>query len=164
MHSYLEGTILEVMASSDNVVRGGLSRKHIDVDELLRVIDPAARFGLLNKSSPGAQPGIETWPCPVEDFALERIRLNSALPLLMPIDGPEIALCVEGSATLTAPGADLTHFPLRMERKELQLRRGSSAFLGASCGSYDIRGRGTLYRVRYPGAAGRPRETARRER
>lgn len=164
MHSYLEGTILEVMASSDNVVRGGLSRKHIDVDELLRVIDPAARFGFLNKSSPAARPDIETWPCPVEDFALERIRLDSEPPLLMPIDGPEIVLCVEGSATLTAPGAGLTDFPIKMERKELQLRRGGSAFLGASCGSCDIRGSGTLYRVWYPGATGTSAETARRDR
>jgi mannose-6-phosphate isomerase len=164
MHSYLEGTILEVMASSDNVVRGGLSPKHIDVDELLRVVDPAARFGLLDTSSPGARPGIETWPCPVEDFALERIRLDSKTPPLMPIDGPEILLCIEGSATLTAPGAGLANLSMKMERKELQLRRGGSAFLGASCGSCAIKGRGTLYRVRYPGAAGRPRETARRGR
>lgn len=152
MHSYLEGTILEVMASSDNVVRGGLTAKHIDVDELLRVVDPGARFGLWSKARPGALPNIETWPCPAEEFALERLRPDSGNLLSITSGGPEILFCAEGSALLAAVGASSAKAPEEGTGKEVHLRRGSSAFLGASCRSYALRGPGTVYRVLYPGS------------
>ncbi|MDX9784125.1 MAG: mannose-6-phosphate isomerase, class I [Spirochaetia bacterium] len=163
LHSYVEGTILEVMASSDNVVRGGLSPKHIDKEELLRVVDPEARALLLDKVTQSPAPGIslhdagptiETWPCPAEEFVLERIRPESRTRLVLFGGGPEILLCTEGAVRVTASEDDPTKVQNTMQKKELCLARGGSAFIGASCTRYEIDGSGTVYRVRYPGHDG----------
>ncbi|GAB3850368.1 hypothetical protein GCM10029963_36480 [Micromonospora andamanensis] len=75
LHAYLRGTGVEVMAASDNVLRGGLTPKHVDVAELLRVL----RFEVLDQ--PVVAPrevadGVVTWPVPVDDFALHRVTVG----------------------------------------------------------------------------------------
>ena len=77
LHAYLRGVGVEVMAASDNVLRGGLTPKRVDVAELLRVL----RFEVL--AEPVVKPvrvasGVVTWPVPVDDFALHHVRLGSA--------------------------------------------------------------------------------------
>lgn len=168
LHSYLEGTILEVMASSDNVVRGGLSPKHIEKEELLRVVDPDAQPVLLENKPSSKVPDItlsgmatnfETWPCPAEEFALERICPDSGARFARDVDGPEILFCTEGSIIISAFEAGHMESPGSAARKELHIGRGGSAFLGASCSRYEITGFGTVYRVRYPGPGGTRIET-----
>ncbi|GIF77591.1 mannose-6-phosphate isomerase, class I [Asanoa siamensis] len=95
LHSYLSGTGVEIMAASDNVLRGGLTPKRVDVAELLQVL----RFEVL--ADPVVKPvevapGISTWPVPVDDFALHRITSPTQLTL----DGPVLALCVAGEVTI----------------------------------------------------------------
>jgi mannose-6-phosphate isomerase len=107
IHAYLSGVGIELMASSDNVLRGGLTQKHIDVPELLRVLDfrPTAVPYLPPAS---VVPGIEVFAPGVPDFALTVIDLRAAggvaaLRRRGDLGGGAIALCVSGSAELSGP-------------------------------------------------------------
>ncbi|MFE9688689.1 mannose-6-phosphate isomerase, class I [Micromonospora sp. NPDC005806] len=96
LHAYLRGTGVEIMAASDNVLRGGLTPKRVDVDELLRVL----RFEVLDepvvRAAPVA-PGVVTWPVPVEDFALHRVEVAAGGPeVRLALPGPRVVLCRAG--------------------------------------------------------------------
>jgi mannose-6-phosphate isomerase len=95
-HAYLRGVGVEIMASSDNVLRGGLTPKRVDADELLRVLrfdgGPAEPF----EPDRGA-PGVLTWRPPVREFALSRVEL--AGDLVLPGAGPRIVFCYSGAVT-----------------------------------------------------------------
>ncbi len=94
LHAYLHGTGVEVMAASDNVLRGGLTPKHVDVPELLRVlrfevqVDPVVRPRQV-------APGLVTWPTPVDDFVLYRAKPAGGR-ITLPGHGPRIVLCLRG--------------------------------------------------------------------
>lgn len=95
LHAYLGGAGVELMAASDNVLRGGLTRKHVDVAELLRVL----RFEVLD--DPVVPPvkvatGVVTWPVPVDDFALHRVRVDESAPIRLEAPGPRLVLCTAG--------------------------------------------------------------------
>ncbi|TDB73022.1 mannose-6-phosphate isomerase, class I [Micromonospora sp. KC721] len=96
LHAYLRGTGVEVMAASDNVLRGGLTPKHVDVDELLRVL----RFEVLTDPVVRARavaPGVVCWPVPVDDFALHRVTVDEGTPQVrLPLPGPRVVLCRAG--------------------------------------------------------------------
>jgi mannose-6-phosphate isomerase len=75
-HAYLEGQNVELMANSDNVLRGGLTPKYVDVPELMKHIifegiEPDVMKGIDLTS------GEKNYPCPVEDFGISRIELNA---------------------------------------------------------------------------------------
>jgi mannose-6-phosphate isomerase len=98
LHAYVEGAGVEIMAASDNVLRGGLTRKHVDVPELLRVLSfesvpipiiPAERVA----------DGVVTWPVPVPDFRLYRVDVTGA-PVTLDPAGPRTVLCLTGSAAV----------------------------------------------------------------
>jgi mannose-6-phosphate isomerase len=104
-HAYLEGRTMELMANSDNVLRGGLTPKHIDIPELLRHtifegITPNIMKGL------DSHTGEKIYPCPVMDFGLSGIQLigdktisdrSSSLEIIAVMDGD---LTITGSTTL----------------------------------------------------------------
>ncbi|MCZ7376767.1 mannose-6-phosphate isomerase, class I [Micromonospora sp. WMMC250] len=100
LHAYLSGCGVEIMAASDNVLRGGLTPKRVDVDELLRVL----RFEVLDDPVRAAQPvapGVAWWPVPVDDFALHHVRVDAAVPTVtLPLPGPRVVLCGGGSITV----------------------------------------------------------------
>ncbi|SCG67154.1 mannose-6-phosphate isomerase, class I [Micromonospora coxensis] len=100
LHAYLRGTGVEVMAASDNVLRGGLTPKHVDVDELLRVL----RFEVLVDPVVTARPvapGVVCWPVPVDDFALHRVTVDAATPQVrLPLPGPRVVLCRAGKLSV----------------------------------------------------------------
>lgn len=112
LHAYLRGTAVELMASSDNVLRGGLTPKHVDVPELLRVldfhgmdVDPMTDLG-----DDGAPlPGEHVYPLHAADFRLSRIRVTDE-PLALAgragdgPRGPEVLLCVSGRAVVECDG------------------------------------------------------------
>ncbi|MCC7525976.1 MAG: mannose-6-phosphate isomerase, class I [Chitinophagaceae bacterium] len=73
-HAYLEGQNMELMSNSDNVLRGGLTSKHVDVPELLT---HTLFEGITPRLVDGEKRGWETiFPCPVSDFVLSRIALS----------------------------------------------------------------------------------------
>ncbi|MFL0713377.1 MAG: hypothetical protein ACJLS2_12900 [Microcella pacifica] len=100
IHSYQRGLAIEVMASSDNVLRGGLTPKHVDVPELMAVLDarpvPEPRIDPVDVA-----PGVRRFTPDVVDFALTVIDSGAAAGgVTLDARGPTIALCLEGSATL----------------------------------------------------------------
>jgi mannose-6-phosphate isomerase len=145
MHAYLSGTILEIMATSDNVIRGGLTHKHIDIQELLGILDFTAepiRIHPVKKTS-----GVETivWPTPAREFLLESTRLDEDSSHSFNVTGPEILLCTEGSLLLRET----------MKSEPISLGRGCSLFVSAACETYVVMGKGLLYRARTGQKTGR---------
>jgi mannose-6-phosphate isomerase len=116
LHAYLSGAGVEVMASSDNVLRGGLTVKHVDLAALIEVLD--FTDGRVPVIHPVLGPGGLRYPVPIEDFDLTRIQLDTQAGSLA-TRGPQILLCTEGAAELTSPDGTLT------------LSKGRSAFVPA---------------------------------
>jgi mannose-6-phosphate isomerase len=100
IHAYLEGLGVELMAASDNVLRGGLTPKHVDVPELLKVLDfRPLPVPFLTPERP--QPGVEVFRPDVPDFVLTVATLSgTAASVTLPLTGPAIALCTSGAVTL----------------------------------------------------------------
>jgi mannose-6-phosphate isomerase len=121
LHVYLRGTGIELLANSDNVVRAGLTAKHIDVPELLKLLDPAVTVPIL---SPRAfAPGLTWFDTPAPEFRLYLVDVTAeALPL--PGAGPRILLCTEGAVLLRNRAGDA-----------VKLARGESCFVSAADGS-----------------------------
>ncbi|WP_455835712.1 mannose-6-phosphate isomerase, class I [Pseudarthrobacter siccitolerans] len=120
VHAYLHGLGVEVMASSDNVLRGGLTPKFIDVPELLRTIDfqPVAVPMLPAEHTVMDQ---ELFRPPFEEFQLQRIQLApDAGPVPLAQSGAAVVIVVAGDIYLDSPKGDL------------RLSRGGSAFLAAA--------------------------------
>lgn len=92
LHSYLNGAGVELMASSDNVIRGGLTTKHIDVDQLLQVVDTAPDDAPVQ--SPAGN--CHRFEAPVPDFSLTRLGPDVTTEVT-PV-GPEIVLVTNGTA------------------------------------------------------------------
>jgi mannose-6-phosphate isomerase len=127
LHSYLRGVGIEVMANSDNVLRGGLTPKHVDVPELLRVLDftPAEEATLI---PPIDRDGFEsTYRTPAGEFTVSVLVLDGddlghEVDAPSRHDGPQILLCAEGSAVVRAKADTLT------------LDRGAAAWVAADDG------------------------------
>lgn len=97
LHAYQSGLGVELMAASDNVLRGGLTPKHVDVPALLRVLDASAGPAPLVEPHRLADGVVEYAPG-VEDFALTRVELHGA-PVRVALRGPAIVLATVGSVT-----------------------------------------------------------------
>ncbi|MCL2316897.1 MAG: mannose-6-phosphate isomerase, class I [Actinomycetia bacterium] len=119
LHAYISGVGVEIMANSDNVLRGGLTPKHIDPSALAACVDFEA------KDAPVVHPlleddGILSYPTPDPQFALWRLDTRPGHPVPLPGAGrPRILLVVEGTADAHDPVDDLT------------LTQGQACFIGA---------------------------------
>src|SRR6202042_3448926 len=96
LHAYLHGTGVELLANSDNVVRAGLTPKHIDVPELLKLTDPAVAVPVLEPRPLGG--GVFGYDSPAPEFRLYRAELGRAEIGLPGAGGARIVLCAEGAA------------------------------------------------------------------
>ncbi|MGH3796152.1 MAG: mannose-6-phosphate isomerase, class I [Pseudonocardiaceae bacterium] len=101
LHTYLRGTGVEIMANSDNVLRGGLTAKHVDVPELLRVLDFSPDELSVQRGEP-AGPQETAYRTPAEEFRLTRLEWadGESAPVLLRSGWPQILLCTRGSAEL----------------------------------------------------------------
>jgi mannose-6-phosphate isomerase len=130
------------MANSDNVVRGGLTSKHVDVPELLRVLnfEPMAPEPV---STRWANPCEMRYLTPAAEFTLSVLRLNPG-EVLHSADrrGVEVLLCVAGSAQLAEAGA---------AGRSLGMARGASVLVPASAPAYRLSGPAVLYKAGVPG-------------
>lgn len=127
IHSYQSGLAIEVMAASDNVVRGGLTPKHVDVAELMTVLDarpvPEPRITPRTISA-----GVQRFEPDVVDFALTIVDGTAAGgDVEIDAGGPAIVFCLDGRATLQGT---------------LVLERGQAAFCDDA--SLSIRGDGRV--------------------
>lgn len=96
-HAYLEGQNIELMANSDNVLRGGLTPKHVDVPELMKHTLFESVVPDIMKGNPGAG-GELVYPCPVPDFGLSKIAMSAGAAYQAKSFSLEIIIVTEGSA------------------------------------------------------------------
>jgi mannose-6-phosphate isomerase len=126
LHAHLKGTCLEIMANSDNVIRGALTPKFIDLPELVSVLsfNPEGVHTVLPQA---VGPCEEAYPTFVPDFELSRISVGPGRRCRRRSRGPEILLCVSGSAEILCTGKTV-----------LSLGRGETAFAAADACDYEI--------------------------
>jgi mannose-6-phosphate isomerase len=138
IHAYLKGLGVELMAASDNVLRGGLTPKYIDVPELLSVLDfESLPVPYLRPTFPSE--GVEEFRPGVPDFVLVRIHTQLNERAAYRPDGAAIAICTEGS------------FEIHGERSDTTLERGQSVFITPEEGAITFTGVGTVF-LAAPGA------------
>ena len=122
LHTYLRGIAVEISANSDNVLRGGLTAKHIDVPELLRVLDFSSGELPVQSGEP-VGPHETAYRTPAEEFQLTRLEWidGESTSVCLHSLWPQILLCTQGSAQLRSPdGGSVT------------MRRGGSVWLAAA--------------------------------
>jgi mannose-6-phosphate isomerase len=135
LHAYLRGTGIEIMASSDNVLRGGLTPKHVDPPELLRVLTFADHPAPV--VTPRAYESEHVYETPASEFRLSRIDLRAGSTFgVSERLGPEILFCVAGRLTAK-----------RARGPGFELGKGTAMFVPASDGAYALDGAGTVFRA-----------------
>jgi len=125
LHAYLSGTGIELMANSDNVLRGGLTPKHVDVPELLRILDctPLVEPVLAAEVVPhGARYAIAA-----DEFRLDRLTL-AARDAAVELRGPAIVLTTDGDA-------QVDDRPMRPGHPEF-VRADAAAWLSGDCTAF----------------------------
>ncbi|SLM63100.1 Mannose-6-phosphate isomerase [Dickeya aquatica] len=133
-HAYLHGSALEVMANSDNVLRAGLTPKHIDIPELLANVRFEATPAASILTSPARIDDEYHFPIPVDDFAFSLHHLDGT-PHRVSEQSATILFCVEG------------HVLLEQGQQQLSLFAGESCFIPACESSIKIQGNGKVARV-----------------
>jgi mannose-6-phosphate isomerase len=140
LHAYLEGVGIEVMANSDNVLRGGLTRKHVDVPELIRTLVFAPDEPEILRADPDTPPGRwHRYATPAPEFALEETRVDGTAERPRPAAAPEVVLALEGSVALRDGAGE-----------GVDLARGESAFVTADTGAYTLRGSARVFVATVP--------------
>ena len=140
LHAYLRGAGVELMAASDNVLRGGLTPKRVDVDELLEVLVFEVLDDPILPAVPVA-PGVDTWSVPVPDFVLYRIKLDGTRPPIeVPADGPRIAVAVDGDVFV---GESVDGTPV-------ELTPAMAAYAPADAGKIKVAGTGQVFVAAVP--------------
>lgn len=137
LHAYLQGIGLEIMANSDNVLRGGLTPKHVDIPELLHVLRFKDTIPEVLKPVQGSQ-GIRRYITPAEEFDLSEITVDGNMRFGNRFDsGVEILFCLRGGAR-ASDGSD---------GGELALSKGMSMIVPASVAEYTLEGNAIFYRA-----------------
>jgi mannose-6-phosphate isomerase len=138
-HAYLEGQNVEIMANSDNVLRGGLTPKHVDVPELLKHIKFEATNPhiITEENGPGR---IAVYHTPAPDFELSKISLLQGETITIRAHSTEIFIVLEGKLGVIEEGAQ----PFTRKRGD--------AFLAFYQAKFDITGQedAVLYRASVP--------------
>ena len=135
IHAYLEGLGVEAMAASDNVLRGGLTPKPVDVKELLQVLD-YSELENPRVQTKKLSTGITSYPVSVDDFQAYRIEASpNSLVIDVPLPGTGIMVCISGSLEISTSKDETLH-----------LKRGEAAFL-AEARLFSVAGSGTGYLV-----------------
>ena len=133
-HAYVQGTGLEIMANSDNVLRAGLTPKYIDVPELIdntifNAIDPEQI-----KLAPVHKQGKLSYPIPVDDFGFEVMAVEGTATTQF-VRSAEILFCIEGEISVSSQDDHIT------------LKAGESVFVCSNSVKYVCQGHGTLARA-----------------
>jgi len=140
LHAYLEGTGIELMANSDNVLRGGLTPKHVDIAELLRVLNFEERTAhvLTPRTTAG---GEHVYECPAREFVLSTITVVSKTTYFSPtVRGIEILLCTAGAGKITDQGTG----------EEVALPKGRAVLVPAAVKGYVLEGEAVVFKAAVP--------------
>ncbi len=140
LHAYLNGVGIELMANSDNVLRGGLTSKHVDVVELMRILSFKEKaVDILLPESWEQHMGV--YRTPAREFALSVITLDAGDTYEGQMDrSVEILLCTSGEHKIAETGS-IDH---------LALGKGASVLIPAAVPGYTIQGKGVIYRAAVP--------------
>lgn len=130
-HAYLSGLGVEVMLASDNVLRGGLTPKHIDIKELTKVLEFQATNPELTKEKVLAQ-GLTRFDLPVNEFSFYRVFVSST-NMLMDLDltGDLIVLCTSGTLAVSNS----------QDEREV-IKAGEAVFVAGDARKFSITGSG----------------------
>jgi mannose-6-phosphate isomerase len=141
LHAYLSGVGIEIMANSDNVLRGGLTSKHVDVPELLSSLAfDAGRPSILTPrdTGDGCRRRFDT---EAAEFELERIDLRGTEPCMLPATaGPRIIFALKGEAMV-----ETEHRTRPNTETSCAVRGGASLFAAAGHGGITLSGEGTIF-------------------
>ena len=131
LHAYLEGAGIEVMQASDNVLRGGLTSKHVDAEELLSIIgfEPGVPTPPVHKDHGG---GLQTYDAGEETFGLALVTPGEHTVDIAP-SGPALLLATDGRIDLAGEGGGLS------------LEGGDAAFVAPAEGTITVSGPGRLW-------------------
>ena len=140
LHAYLDGVGIELMANSDNVLRGGLTPKHVDVKELLNVLNFEEReINILNMER--INPCEHRYESHAEEFALSVITVKTDQNYYSPDKRcVEMLLCTDGDAVVV----DLA------ENKSVDIKKGMSILIPDVVKKYSIKGDAVLYKAAVP--------------
>lgn len=139
LHAYLEGTGIELMANSDNVLRGGLTSKHVDIPELLNILSFSdAPPEILHPRSISETE--ETYPLPINEFLLTKVTVRETVEFRQTnLQSIEIYVGVQGAGHIrSGTGETLT------------ISKGDTFTVFAETERYSISGNAVLYRASVP--------------
>lgn len=132
LHSYLKGTGVEIMANSDNVLRGGLTHKHIDLPELMKtLVWENSQIKIIQPEKNGSEMIYHT---PAEEFELSSLELQGE-KMIQDADQPEIYLCLKNDMLIN---------------KTFRIKKGESFFVPAEEKKYLFTGKAKLFRAKVP--------------
>jgi mannose-6-phosphate isomerase len=147
LHAYLQGTGIELMANSDNVLRGGLTPKHVDVPELMRVLNFREK-AVLKIEPRRTAPAERRFECPAKEFVLSEIRVDAATPYESAEDRSlEILLCIRGNGRITDRG----------NGDGVDFRQGVSLIVPAAVQRYALQGKARVFKASVPQHSKRPK-------
>jgi mannose-6-phosphate isomerase len=140
LHAYLEGVGIELMANSDNVLRGGLTAKHIDVRELLNILNfSEAKLNILRPERVASFEAV--YPTGTAEFVLSIVEVSRGAPFTgAQKRSVEMMICTKGEATITDLGNGET----------TGLARGASIIVPAAVEQYRVEGEATIYKAAVP--------------
>lgn len=133
-HAYLRGTGLEIMANSDNVLRAGLTNKHIDIEELFNNTSFTSIPSTQLLTQPRQQENKTLFPVSIDDFAFEIIH-SQQQRLVQSISSAQIILCVEGEIEINT------------ESDRCKLKVGESVFIACCAKRFTYQGSGVFARA-----------------
>lgn len=133
VHAYLGGVGLELQASSDNVLRAGLTGKYVDTEALVRNASFTPRSPVLPQAQfAGDSEAVATYRVPIPEFALTIIETSPEESAELPPEGPRIVLCLHGAVELRCAGGPTC------------LTKGESVLVPDSAGVVSVTGTGRL--------------------
>ncbi|MFP3029159.1 MAG: mannose-6-phosphate isomerase [Arsenophonus sp.] len=133
-HAYIQGVGLEVMANSDNVLRAGLTNKHVDIGELLNNVDYISKSCNSLLLQPNIRNNEFCYPIPIDDFAFSLYLVINQLTTISN-SSATILFCIEGNISVTS------------ENQTIDILSGESIFISAAEKQIFLNGKGKLARV-----------------
>lgn len=137
LHAYLHGASVELMANSDNVLRGGLTGKHVDIPELVKTLVFRGEERTPIEAAPNAE-GVFLYPTKVPEFELSRVELDTAESIPIRISSAAIAICVGGNGDIGN------------EKGKQTFTRGDSFYFSPESAAVRVNGDGTLFLASVP--------------
>ncbi len=141
LHAYLDGLGIELMANSDNVLRGGLTPKHVDVPELLNILNFAeSEIDILLPENVSECEG--RYPVYAEEFQLSVVQVSDSKTFVSPKNRSiEILLCTRGNADLSYDSGTTN---------AINFKKGDSILIPAAVGSYRVYGNADVFKASVP--------------